>query len=262
MLVSGELKPDDFHAVLNGSKTLKDVGIELIRVCPKGSTPGCDHISRGGSPGLRDGLLAELFVSASTNRCTREARQSEAGRLVVELKRRAGKTDSLLGRLNLGSVVHRQRESENGAARLMRVRPQSSTVGIDDGAADRQANPHATRLGGEEGFENPFAILRGDTRSRIADGHDQTLPRARFCADQQFPRFIIGADHGLDRVEDQIQQDLLQLNSISANWRQPFSSCAWTDTRFFDNSPRTSAITSSMASFRSTASLRGGTFLT
>jgi hypothetical protein len=34
--------------------------------------------------------------------------------------------------LNLGLVVRRQSESKNGAARLMRVRPQSSSMGFDD----------------------------------------------------------------------------------------------------------------------------------
>jgi hypothetical protein len=60
-----------------------------------------------------------------------------------------------LGALNLGLVEGWQREPENGAARQMGVRPQSSAVGIDDGAADREADSHSASLGGVEGFENP-----------------------------------------------------------------------------------------------------------
>jgi len=115
--------------------------------------------------------------------------------------------------LSPGSEWRLHREWYQRSARCA-VRPQSSSMGIDDGAAYRESNPHSAVLGGVEGLENPLAILRSDAASRVAYRDEQALRRARFGADHQFPHFIIDGDHGLDRVEDQIQHDLLQLHSI------------------------------------------------
>jgi hypothetical protein len=70
-----------------------------------------------------------------------------------------------LAALNLGSGEGWQRKSESSAARALLVRPQSSAVGVNDGAADREANSHSASLGGIEGFENSLAILGGDARA-------------------------------------------------------------------------------------------------
>src|ERR1700730_4031228 len=102
----------------------------------------------------------------------------------------------------------------------MGVRPQSSAMGIDDGAAYRKANSHSAGLCGVEGPKNPLAILHGDARSRVAHPDEQALRWAAFVAHHQRPRSISDTGHGLDRVEDEIQHDLLQLNSVSANRRQ------------------------------------------
>jgi hypothetical protein len=60
-------------------------------------------------------------------------------------------------------------------------------------------------------------ILRSDARPRVAYRDEQALRRAQFRADHQFASVVIGAGHGLYRVHDQIEHDLLQLNSISLN---------------------------------------------
>src|ERR1700724_1722496 len=132
---------------------------------------------------------------------------------------------SWLGALNLGLVRHWQSEPEDRAPRLMRVGPQSSAMSLDDGPADRKADPDSGGFRGEEGLEDPLAILGGDAGPRVAYRDEQPLRRARFGADHQLARVLIDAGHGLDRVHDQIQHDLLQLNSISVNrrqlWREP-----------------------------------------
>jgi hypothetical protein len=125
------------------------------------------------------------------------------------------------GSLNVGLERHRQREPKDGAARLMLVGPRSSAMGLDDGAANRKANPHSDGLRGHKGLENQLAILRSDARPLVAYRDEQALRRAQFRADHQFASVVIGAGHGLYRVHDQIQHDLLQLNSISLNQWQP-----------------------------------------
>jgi hypothetical protein len=110
------------------------------------------------------------------------------------------------GLLNVGLEPHRQREPEDGATRLMLVGPQSPVMGLDDGAANRKANPHSGRLRGDKGLENP---LSSDARPPVAYRDEQALRRARFRADHQFASVVIGAGHGLYRVHDEIQHDLL-----------------------------------------------------
>ena len=53
-------------------------------------------------------------------------------------------------------------------------------------------------------------------------------------ADQQLSRLSLNRAHGLDRVQDQIQHDLLQLNAIAVPMGNNASeSRVWTETRFF-----------------------------
>jgi hypothetical protein len=55
---------------------------------------------------------------------------------LVPLRHRSIDDDFLSGALNLGLVVRWQYESENGAARLMRIHPHSSRMGVHDGTTD------------------------------------------------------------------------------------------------------------------------------
>lgn len=77
------------------------------------------------------GYRFDLLVSTRTL----AARESQA-----VLNHWAETQSTRLGALNLGSVEGWQREPENGAARPRCVRPQYSAVGIEDGAAYRQAS--------------------------------------------------------------------------------------------------------------------------
>ncbi|KAK0338533.1 hypothetical protein LTR94_038267, partial [Friedmanniomyces endolithicus] len=48
-------------------------------------------------------------------------------------------------------------------------------MGFEDGAADVQAQAKAVGLGGEEGGEDLFQLLRRDARPLVADGDAYTL---------------------------------------------------------------------------------------
>ena len=93
----------------------------------------------------------------------------------VEPNRWLASADLLLSRLNLGLVMYRQRESEDGAVRPIRICPQSPAVRVDNGAAYRESNPHSAILGRVEGIEDALTILCGDTRPRILDAQDQLV---------------------------------------------------------------------------------------
>ncbi len=84
-------------------------------------------------------------------------------------------------------------------------------MGLDDGPADGQADAHAVRLRGHEGLEELLGDLWGDAGSGIRHAHlDQALGGERPRGDGQVaPGDIL---HGLDRVADQVEQDLLHLD--------------------------------------------------
>ena len=89
-------------------------------------------------------------------------------------------------------------------------------MSVDDRPADRQ--PHARSIGlrGVEGVKDPVEMLRINARPRIAHGHDGAC-LAFLCADQQLSRPLLHRTHCFSRIQNQIQQDLLQLNAISEN---------------------------------------------
>src|SRR5215813_12725848 len=109
-----------------------------------------------------------------------------------------------------------QAEPKDGAARFIRICPQSAPVRFDDRPADRQPHPHAAALRGVEGFEYAFQMCRVDARARIAHGHEDTC-MLLLGADRKLPRSRLSRAHCFDRVQDQIQDDLLQLDAIAMN---------------------------------------------
>ena len=56
---------------------------------------------------------------------------------------------------------------KDGATRGIRARPQSSSVGLDDGSGDRKPHSQAGLLVRVEGLENAVYICFGQPRPRI-----------------------------------------------------------------------------------------------
>ena len=82
-------------------------------------------------------------------------------------------------------------------------------------------------------------------------------------ADQQLSRRCLDRAHCFDRVQDQVQDHLLQLNAIAVNAEiVPQQSRVWTETRFLMIALRTQYRSPrSIAALRSNRSFRGGAFL-
>jgi hypothetical protein len=87
-------------------------------------------------------------------------------------------------------------------------------VGIDDRPADRQSHPYSARLRGVESLENAIEMVRINARPGIAHGHENAAGLGLLGADQQLSWPRLDRAHGVDRVQDQVQHDLLQLNKI------------------------------------------------
>jgi hypothetical protein len=58
---------------------------------------------------------------------------------------------------------------------------------------------------------------RSNTRPRIAHCHEDAICLALLRADRQFSWPLLNRAHCFDRIQDQVQDDLLQLNTIPLN---------------------------------------------
>src|SRR6516165_11648934 len=112
-----------------------------------------------------------------------------------------------------------QGELKCSTARLVRSRPQLAPMSMDDGAANRQPHACSTGLRGVEGVEDPIEIRRIDAWPGIAHGHEGAC-LVLLGTDQQLSRPLLNRAYCFSRVENQVQQDLLQLNAIPQNRKQ------------------------------------------
>jgi len=107
------------------------------------------------------------------------------------------------------------------ASRLISACPEPAPVSIDNRSADRQPHPHPAGFRGVESLENALEIFRTNPRPRVAYRHEDFLCLILFRADQQLSCSRLNRAHCLNRVQDQVQDDLLQLNTIALNGSQP-----------------------------------------
>jgi hypothetical protein len=94
-------------------------------------------------------------------------------------------------------------------------------MGIDDGPADRQPHPHSAGLRCVESLENALDMLRIDARPGIANRDEDAIRLRLLGADQQLSRPRLDRAHCFDCVQHQVQDDLLQLNTIPLYGKQP-----------------------------------------
>src|ERR1700754_2772964 len=119
-----------------------------------------------------------------------------------------------------GSPIERQSEEQHGTLSLLRFRPDTATVRLDNRAADRQSHSHALRLRRKERIEKPFDVLFTNARARVS--HDYLcVPRIEAArADPQFPPPSRNAQHCLHSVHHKVNDDLLQLHTVGTHVRR------------------------------------------
>src|SRR5215469_4977111 len=90
---------------------------------------------------------------------------------------------------------------------------------VDDRAADRQAETEPLRFRGDERLEDALETIRRDPFATVAnrDAHLAVAIESRECADGAFER--IATAHRVERIDEQIQYDLLQLDLVAAHHR-------------------------------------------
>src|SRR5579864_827085 len=93
-----------------------------------------------------------------------------------------------------------QGEPKYGPARYIHVRPQPAAVGFDNRSADRQSHSYSARLGGVEGLENAIEMVRIESRSGIAHGHENATGLGLLAGYQQLSWAGLERAHGFDGV--------------------------------------------------------------
>src|SRR5215471_16343753 len=92
-------------------------------------------------------------------------------------------------------------------------------MSLDDGAAYRKPHPCPAGLRGVEGVEDSIEICWINAWPGIADGHENAR-LVLLGADHKLTCPHVGGAHCFSRVQNEVQQDLLQLNAIAKNWKQ------------------------------------------
>src|ERR1039458_6868595 len=93
-------------------------------------------------------------------------------------------------------------------------------MSLDNGAADRYPDSHSIAFRCKERFEELVRGLRGETDSRIFHAKAHPIPLIAFGFDQQFSWAIFDSAHRIRSIPQQIQNDLLKLDTIADDGRE------------------------------------------
>jgi len=96
-------------------------------------------------------------------------------------------------------------------------------MGIDDRPADRQPHPYPAGFRGVERLENALEMFPINTRPSIAHCYEDAICLGLLRADRQLSWPLLNRPHCFDCIQNQVQGDLLQLNTISLNGKHPLS---------------------------------------
>ena len=102
----------------------------------------------------------------------------------------------------------------DGIRRARRRRFERAAVRLGNGAADRQAQPHAGGFARHERLEQALAVGRGNARPVVSD-HDAHVPViVRLHENRDATARAAASDHRFDRIRDQVAQHDLDLQAV------------------------------------------------
>jgi len=93
---------------------------------------------------------------------------------------------------------------------------------LNNGSTDGEPDSHAIILSGVERFEESARSLRVEPGSCILHCQTHAIVFLSFGFDQQLPRTIFDGAHRVRCIPNQIQDHLLQLDSITCDKREVF----------------------------------------
>src|SRR5262245_23868139 len=163
-----------------------------ISVVPSVGSPGCCAIVTG--------------VGTVRPLCTRLPAGLTTPKSAV---RPAGAPDALRRELGARRLAVGQEHEERRPAAIPTLEPDLAAVGLDDALADREPEPGALALRGEEGVEQPRLHVRRDAGALVLD-LDLAPARAGSRRDAYDP----AGRHRFRRIVEKIQDDLLDLPGV------------------------------------------------
>src|SRR4051794_614728 len=144
-------------------------------------------------------------MPTALSRKANDSRMASSSSMTCTTALSDGIADLLLG--------HRpQREAKGRAPSGVGARSDLTAVGLDDGAANRQADTHAMAFVGDERLEQMRRYVRRNPRSGVRDAdceHTILVRRGGNCELAPLRGF-----HGFDGVAQQVEQNLLNLHLV------------------------------------------------
>ena len=97
--------------------------------------------------------------------------------------------------------------------------PETTVMSLDNCAADGQPDTHPATLRGVKGIEDSVHVLTAEANPGIPYGQAHVAVVLAFGLDQQMPRALLNVGHCVRGIAEQIQDDLLELNTIPGHQR-------------------------------------------
>src|SRR5215470_5065697 len=91
---------------------------------------------------------------------------------------------------------------------------------LDNGATDGESNSHSVILRCVKGFEESVSKLRVETNPHIFYAEAHLIASFSFGPDQQLPPAVLDVAHRVRGIPQQVQNDLLKLNTIACDGRE------------------------------------------
>src|SRR4051794_38428770 len=111
--------------------------------------------------------------------------------------------------------VGRHSEVENRAAGLVGSHRQVPVMRFDNRATDRQSHPQTAGLRRVEGVEDAIETFRGQPRARVLHLDENTVWCSLSGGDKHLSGSVRDRTHCLDRIDNQVEDHLLQLDAIA-----------------------------------------------
>ena len=107
-----------------------------------------------------------------------------------------------------------------GRATLHVVRgPQSAAVSVDNGAADREAEPHALCLGREKGLENLLHFFGRNPAAVVNYGYPYAFAIHELGPHKTYAFSAFDTSYRVAAVHDKVKQHLLELHAVAIDRR-------------------------------------------
>src|SRR5204863_10103684 len=109
---------------------------------------------------------------------------------------------------------------EGCARTIVWLCPETAMMSFDDGAADGEPDAHAVGFRSVKRVKQLVHALGVDAHPGTPHAHTHTVAFVAFGSDQQLPRTIVDTHHRVGGVAEQVQDDLLELDSIAGDGRE------------------------------------------